>query len=108
MSGVRQAGTSSSPAAAVASPDASNPQIVHVCISPFGSDGPAALRPANDLTLSALGGQASLQGSPERAPVRVTSPQVWRHTGAQAAAAALIAHARRVRTGAGHPMRLRP
>lgn len=76
-----------------------NPQIVHVNISPWGIDGPAADRPASDLTLSAMGGQAALQGSPDRAPVRVTVPQVWRHAGAEAAAAALIAHARMRVTG---------
>ena len=76
-----------------------NPRIIHVHISPWGVDGPAADRPAADLTLSAMGGQAALQGSPDRAPVRVTVPQVWRHTGAEAAAAALIAHARMRVTG---------
>ncbi|MEO2173320.1 MAG: CoA transferase [bacterium] len=73
---------------------AANPNIIHVLITPYGADGPAAERVANDLTLSAMGGQASLQGSPDRAPVRVTVPQIWRHVGAEAAAAALIAHAR--------------
>jgi crotonobetainyl-CoA:carnitine CoA-transferase CaiB-like acyl-CoA transferase len=76
-----------------------NPQVVHVHISPWGADGPAVDRPATDLTLSAMGGQAALQGSPDRAPVRVTVPQVWRHAGAEAAAAALIAHARMRVTG---------
>lgn len=76
-----------------------NPRIVHVHLSPYGFDGPAAGRPATDLTLSAMGGQAALQGSPDRAPVRVTVPQVWRHAGAEAAAAALIAHARMRVTG---------
>lgn len=76
-----------------------NSTIVHVMISPFGVDGPAANRIANDLTLSALGGQASLQGSPERPPVRVSIPQAWRHASAQAATAAVIAHARMLVTG---------
>ena len=76
-----------------------NPTIVHVVVSPFGVDGPAAYRVANDLTLSALGGQAGLQGSPDRAPVRVSIPQAWRHASAQAAAAAVIAHARMQVTG---------
>ena len=70
-----------------------NPSIVQVVVSPFGVDGPAASRVANDLTLSALGGQAGLQGSPDRAPVRVSIPQARRHASAQAAAAAVIAHA---------------
>ena len=76
-----------------------NPHVVHVNISPYGVDGPAADRPANDLTQSALGGQAALQGSPDRAPVRIIEPQEWRHAGAEAAAAALIAHARMRVTG---------
>jgi crotonobetainyl-CoA:carnitine CoA-transferase CaiB-like acyl-CoA transferase len=76
-----------------------NPTIVHVLISPFGADGPAADRIANDLTLAAMGGQASLQGSPERPPVRVSIPQAWRHASAQAATAAVIAHARMRVTG---------
>jgi crotonobetainyl-CoA:carnitine CoA-transferase CaiB-like acyl-CoA transferase len=76
-----------------------NPTIIDVVISPFGADGPAADRPANDLTLSALGGQAGLQGSPDRPPVRVSIPQAWRHASAQAATAAVIAHARMLHTG---------
>jgi len=76
-----------------------NPTIVHVVVSAYGADGPAADRIANDLTLSAMGGQAGLQGSPERSPVRVSIPQAWRHASAQAATAALIAHARMLVTG---------
>ena len=76
-----------------------NPRIIYVHISPWGIDGPAANRPASDLTISAMGGQAALQGSPDRAPVRVTVPQVWRHAGAEAATAALVAHARMRATG---------
>lgn len=76
-----------------------NPRIVHVLITPYGADGPAADRPANDLTLAAMGGPAALQGLPGRAPVRVTVPQILRHTGAEAAAAAMIALTRMQRTG---------
>lgn len=76
-----------------------NPRIVHVLITPFGNDGPAAARIATDLTLSAMGGQAALQGAPDRAPVRISVPQIWRHAGAEAAAAAMIAHQRMQRTG---------
>jgi crotonobetainyl-CoA:carnitine CoA-transferase CaiB-like acyl-CoA transferase len=77
-----------------------NPRIVYVQVTPFGSDGPYADFPAADLTIAALGGQMAVQGVAERAPVRVSVPQVWRHTGAEAAAAALVAHARMLRTGA--------
>ena len=49
-----------------------NPRIVLVLITPWGCDGPAADRLATDLTLSAMGGQAALQGAPDRAPVRIS------------------------------------
>ena len=76
-----------------------NPHVVHVRISPFGSDGPGSDRLGNDLVIAAMGGPVSLQGPPDRAPLRVGVPQVWRHAGAESAAGALVAHARRVRTG---------
>lgn len=76
-----------------------NAHIVHVMITPYGFDGPACGRIASDLTLSAMGGQAALQGSPDRAPVRISVPQVWRHAGAEAAAAAVIGHQRMLVTG---------
>ncbi|MEM7217768.1 MAG: CoA transferase [Pseudomonadota bacterium] len=75
------------------------PRVVHAVCSPFGLGGPAQDRLATDLTLAALGGSVALQGSPDRAPVRVTVPQVWRHAGAELAAAALIAHGRMQVTG---------
>ena len=46
-----------------------------------------------------MGGQAILQGVPERPPVRITVPQVWLHASSEAAVGALIAHARMLRTG---------
>ena len=76
-----------------------NPAIVHVCVSPYGRDGPRADAVANDLTIAAMGGPVSLQGNPDRAPVRLSVPQVWRHAGAEAAVGAMAAHARRLRTG---------
>ena len=78
-----------------------NPQIVHVRTTPFGSDGPYAEQPAADLTIAALAGPLFLQGDPDRPPVRISVPQVWRHAGAEAALAALIGHARMRTTGEG-------
>ncbi len=78
---------------------AANPQIVQVQISPFGTDGPAAYWPASDLTIVALGGPAALQGTSDRAPIRVSVPQVWRHAGVEAAVAAMVAHKRMQQTG---------
>lgn len=68
-----------------------NERIVHVLVSPFGADGPRARQPWSELTVAALGGPMSLQGVPERAPVKVSIPQVWRHAGMEAAVGALIA-----------------
>lgn len=76
-----------------------NPGIVHVCVSPYGRDGPRAGIAADDLTIAAMGGPVSLQGTPDRAPVRLSVTQVWRHAGAEAAVGAMAAHARRLRTG---------
>jgi len=78
-----------------------NPHIVHVRISPFGSDGPGAGDLGGDLVIAAMGGPVSLQGPRDRAPLRVGVPQVWRHAGAESAAGALVAHARKVITGQG-------
>ena len=76
-----------------------NPKIIHVAISAYGLDGPYADYPASDLTIAAMGGPMSLQGVPDRAPVRISVPQVWLHAGSEAATAALIAHALMLRTG---------
>lgn len=78
-----------------------NPRIVQVRVTPFGDDGPWADLPAADLTIAALGGPMSLQGERDRAPVRISVPQVWRQAGAEAAVAALIGHARMRTTGRG-------
>ena len=74
-------------------------QIVHVQITPYGADGPHANWAASDLTVAAMGGPVSLQGVPEREPVRVSVPQTWRHTGAEAAVAAMVAHRRMLTSG---------
>jgi crotonobetainyl-CoA:carnitine CoA-transferase CaiB-like acyl-CoA transferase len=78
-----------------------NPRLVHVAISPWGWDGPYSGMAASDLTIAAMGGPMSLQGHPGRAPVRLSVPQVWLHAGAEAATAALIAHALMINTGEG-------
>jgi len=76
-----------------------NPTLVHVQLTAFGSDGPYASYPASDLTIAALGGPLSIQGDADRAPVRMSVPQAWRHAGAEAAVAALVGHARVRTTG---------
>lgn len=76
-----------------------NPRLVHVQVTPFGLDGPRAGDPDSEISLAALGGSATLQGVRERAPVKASIPQVWRHAGAEAAVAGLVAHARMRTTG---------
>lgn len=76
-----------------------NPSIVRVLVTPFGADGPRAEQPASELTIGALGGPVRLQGTPSRAPVQISVPQVWRHTGAEAAVAGLVAYRRMRLTG---------
>lgn len=78
---------------------AAQPLIIHVQVTPFGADGPRALDPASELTISAMGGAATLQGTPERPPVKTSVPQVWRHAGAESAVAAMAAHRRMLTTG---------
>ena len=78
-----------------------NPRLVHVRVTPYGNDGPYAGIPAADLTVAAMSGQMSLQGDPDRPPVRISVPQVWRHAGAEAAVATLVGLARAQSTGEG-------
>ena len=83
--------------------EALNERIVHVQVTPFGLDGPRSGDPASELSLAALGGPANMQGILERAPVKASIAQAWRHAGAEAAAAGLMAHARmRVSGSAQH------
>ncbi|MFN0026870.1 MAG: CoA transferase [Acidimicrobiales bacterium] len=78
---------------------AANPELVHVLVTAFGADGPRAADAHSELSLAALGGPMSLQGVRERAPLKVSVPQVWRHTGAEAATAAMVGLTRMLRTG---------
>ena len=49
------------------------PSLVYVSVSGFGQTGPYAQRPAYDLVIQAMGGIASITGSPGGEPVRVGS-----------------------------------
>ena len=80
---------------------AADPALVTVAMTPFGSDGPKADWLATDLTLTAASGQMVATGDRDRPPVRISVPQAWCHTGAQAAVGALVALEDRVATGLG-------
>ncbi|MDE2166963.1 MAG: CoA transferase [Alphaproteobacteria bacterium] len=78
-----------------------NPQLIVVAISPFGLSGPRAQWKATDIELMAAGGAMSLAGEPDGVPQRVSVPQSYSWTGAQAAIGALIAINHRNVSGAG-------
>ncbi len=77
-----------------------NPRIVYTRLSPFGDRGPHADFTGNDLVIAAMGGPVALQGDADRAPLRLSVPQVWRHAGVEAAAGALAAWHNMLRSGA--------
>lgn len=78
-----------------------NPSLITVSFSPYGADGPKADWVGTDLTLNAASGEMSLNGYADRAPVRISAPQVWVNAGAEAACAALIALTDRAASGRG-------
>jgi crotonobetainyl-CoA:carnitine CoA-transferase CaiB-like acyl-CoA transferase len=79
----------------------SNPALIYVSVSPFGQDGPKANWAATDLTVFAACGAMALTGDPDRAPLRISVPQIWVHAGAAAAGAALLGLYERNRSGRG-------
>jgi crotonobetainyl-CoA:carnitine CoA-transferase CaiB-like acyl-CoA transferase len=78
-----------------------NRRVVVVAITPFGLKGPKARWLASDLELMAAGGAMSLAGEPDSEPMRVSAPQSYAWTGAQAAIGALVALRARGRGGRG-------
>ncbi len=76
-----------------------NSALVYVSVSAFGQDGPKAGYAASDLIVHAAAVQDI--GDADRAPVRFSVPQAYQHASADAAAAALIAHHERQRSGLG-------
>ncbi len=78
-----------------------NPALVYVSITAFGQDGPKARYAATDLVVMAAGGPLYLTGDADRAPLRVSVPQAFHFAAAEAAVAALVAHAERERSGRG-------
>jgi crotonobetainyl-CoA:carnitine CoA-transferase CaiB-like acyl-CoA transferase len=78
-----------------------NPRLVHVSITPFGSDGPKSGYLHTDLTVTAAAGHLYVTGSPDRPPVRISAPQAHGHAAADAAVAVLIALAERDHSGLG-------
>lgn len=78
-----------------------NPSLIHVSITPFGSDGPYATHLGSDLEVWGLGGAMSLAGEEDGEPMRVSAPQSPMWVGVEAAMGALTALAHRAVTGRG-------
>jgi len=78
-----------------------NPRLVMISITPFGQQGPKAKWAATDLTLLGASGVLWLTGDEDRPPLCLPVEQAFLHAGAEAAAAALIAHTARRRDGVG-------
>ncbi len=78
-----------------------NPQLVVTSITPCGRTGPHAGWAASDLTVAAGTGLMWLTGDPDRAPVRVSVPQVFLHASMEAAVGSLIALQGAQRHGVG-------
>ncbi len=77
------------------------PRLVWCSLTPFGRTGPWAHYRAHDLVLVALGGNASLTGDADRAPVRCTLPTAYYAAGPEAAAGIAMALYGRERNGRG-------
>jgi crotonobetainyl-CoA:carnitine CoA-transferase CaiB-like acyl-CoA transferase len=83
---------------------ARNPRLIHVSITPFGSDGPKRDYADSELVLWAAGGPLHPSRDAEGPPLRISVPQAYLHAAADAAAGALMAHFARVQTGRGQPV----
>ena len=78
-----------------------NPKIVMTSITPFGQEGPYKDFKGSDLICWSMGGYTWIVGEPDLPPVQISFPQAYLHGSAEAAAATLIAHYHRLRTGKG-------
>ncbi len=78
-----------------------NPALVYVSITPFGQDGPKASYADSDLIMMAASGALILYGDEDRGPIRMSVPQAYPLTAADAAGAALIAYWERLKSSLG-------
>jgi crotonobetainyl-CoA:carnitine CoA-transferase CaiB-like acyl-CoA transferase len=78
-----------------------NPHLVVTSISAFGRTGPYAGWSATDLTVAATTAELFLTGDTDRAPVRLSSPQLFLHAGVEAAVHTLVALWHAQHTGVG-------
>jgi formyl-CoA transferase len=77
------------------------PGLVHCRISGYGADGPLGGLPGYDAVVQAMSGLMSINGEPDRGPLRLGTPVVDLATGLYSAIAILMALHERARSGAG-------
>ncbi len=80
---------------------ATNPRLVRVSITGFGSDGPKRDYLATDLIVQAASGSMAVTGYNDSTPLRTGAITAWSHAGVAAAGAALLALRSADRTGRG-------
>ena len=78
-----------------------NPALVVTSITPFGQDGPYAGWRGPDLIVGATSGPIWLTGDPDRAPLRVSVPQMDLHASAEGAVHTVVALQHAARSGEG-------
>ncbi len=78
-----------------------HPRLVYCAITPFGQTGPYAGCRAHDLVVVAMGGNASMTGDPDRAPIRCTMPTSYYHAAPEAALGVVMALYARAQTARG-------
>lgn len=78
-----------------------NPKLIFASASGFGSTGPLAGKPGQDLLVQARSGLISVTGTPEHGPTPVGAAIVDQHGGALLAMGILGALVRRLREGSG-------
>ena len=77
------------------------PRLIVCAITPFGLDGPYASFRGHDLVAVAMGGNASMTGPPDRAPLRCSVPASYDHGAPEAVIGILLALRSRDRSGRG-------
>jgi benzylsuccinate CoA-transferase BbsE subunit len=77
------------------------PDLIMASMTPFGQDGPLALKPANDIVLCALGGMMNVNGDPDMPPLAAFGEQSWHMASSFAASSILAAVQYRRRSGKG-------
>lgn len=78
-----------------------NPALIHVSVTPFGSNTPRSRWRGGELVASAMGGTLRLTGEPDRAPVKEALDACTFHAEMAAAAGAMAAHYARLDHGHG-------